>query len=458
MTGSQSYTLDIALQVCILTNRTRFAIDDEEQHVMAFPLLIRRPSLQLDPWQRNVFAIVAAETVAMIGFGIAQPFLPFYLQELGVRTTSEVAFWVGLISSFQPICLALASPIWGMLADRYGRKPMLVRAMIGGSLTLALTGLAANAPQLAILRIMEGILAGTVAASTTLVAVTTPREHAGYSLGLLQTGLFTGNFLGPLIGGVVGGSLGYRAAFLMAGALLFTTGLVVIAVVKENFVRPVRPVRHGNPLLVSLRDVARNPVLLTMVGLLMLNNLSVTVTMPVLPLYVQTLVPDLNRASAATGVILGVTALANAVAAIGVGRWADQLGRRQVLIACLALGALSYLPQGLTRHPWQLLALRILTGFSMGGIGPVTNAVIAEASPEGSQGGVYGISASLNAIGRAIGPAIGTIVVTGAGVPGVFPVTGVLLLMVAVLVTVRTRTMDGFVHRSHAISQSTDQP
>src|SRR3990172_9238727 len=111
---------------------------------MFSPLRARGGPLQLEPWQRNLYTVVAAQMVAMIGFGIAQPFLPFYLQELGVESTSEVAFWVGLISSLQPICLALAAPVWGMLADRYGRKPMLVRAMIGGSIALGLAGLAAN--------------------------------------------------------------------------------------------------------------------------------------------------------------------------------------------------------------------------------------------------------------------------------------------------------------------------
>ncbi len=304
---------------------------------------LRRPraSIQLAPWQRTLYTIVLAETAAMIGFGIAQPFLPFYLQELGVHSVGDVAFWVGLISSAQPICMALSAPIWGVLSDRFGRKPMLARAMIGGGIALGLSAMATSAPQLATFRILEGILAGTVAAATTLVAVTTPREHTGYGLGLLQTAIFTGSFLGPLLGGIIGSTLGYRAAFLVAGS-------------------------------------------------------------------------------------------------------ADRLGRRRVLISCVVMGALSYLPQGLTRHAWQLLALRVITGFSMGGISPVTNAVIAEAVPEGGHGSVYGISASLNAMGRAVGPLIGTVIVTSWSVAGVFPVTGSLLLLVAVLATVRMRSLPAF--------------
>jgi MFS transporter, DHA1 family, multidrug resistance protein len=395
-----------------------------------------RPGWQ--PWQRNLYTIVLAETVAMIGFSIATPFLPFYLQDLGVTSVDEVAFWVGLISAFQPLCMALSAPIWGMVADRVGRKPMLARAMIGGGIALALSGLAANPVQLTIFRVLEGVLAGTVAAATTLVAVTTPREHTGYALGLLQTGMFTGNFIGPMLGGVVGSTLGYRAAFLIAASLLCSVGVLVLAVVKENFVRPAPVKQKSNPLRVALRDAVRNPVVLTMILLLTLNSLSVGVTLPILPLYVQTIVPDTKQASAATGVIVGATALANALAAIWIGRSADRLGRRRVLIGSIVLGGLSFLPQGMMRQIWQLMILRILTGFSMGGITPVTNAIIAEAAPEGRQGGVYGISASLNSVGRAIGPAIGTMVVTTWSVAAVFPVTGVLLLASAALALLRT--------------------
>lgn len=399
----------------------------------------RRGPLHLELWQRNLYAVVAAQAMAMFGFGIAQPFLPFYLQEMGVQSVDDVAFWVGFISSFQPICMAVSAPFWGILADRYGRKPMLVRAMIAGGLVWGLAGLASTPAQLAALRIIGGAFSGTVAAATTLVAVTTPREQAGYGLGLLQTAIFSGNFLGPILGGIIGGALGYREAFIISGLMLMATGVLVAVIVKENFTRPVARKQKGNPFLVTWRNITKDPVVLTMILLLTLNHLSVNITMPVMPLYVQTLVPDLKQASAATGMIIGVTALANAVASVWVGRSADRIGRRRVLITCLIMGALSYLPQGLTRAPWQLMVLRVFTGFSMGGVTPTTNAVIAEAAPEGGQGGIYGISASLNAMGRAIGPVLGTLVVTGWSVAGVFPVTGFLLLGSALLVATRAR-------------------
>ncbi len=407
----------------------------------------RRPSLLLQPWQKNLYTIVLAETIAMIGFSIAQPFLAFYLQDLGVRSVEEVAFWVGLISSLQPICLAVSAPVWGIVADRYGRKPMLARAMFGGGIALVLSGLAANPQQLMAFRMLEGLLAGTVAAATTLVAVTTPPEHRGYGLGLLQTAMFTGNFLGPLIGGAIASTLGYRVAFIISGATLCATGLLVLALVQEAFVRPAPRQHKGSSLRTMVRGLARNPLLMSMLALLAVQHASVNVTIPVLPLYVQGIVPDLKQASATMGTIMGFTALSTAVSSVWVGRSADRLGRRRVLVACLIVGALSYLPQGLTQHPWQLLALRIITGLSMGGISPVVNAIIAESASDGGHGGIYGFSASLNSIGRALGPVLGAFVVAGWGVPSVFPVSGLLLLLVAALVAWRTRSLESSLRR-----------
>lgn len=401
-----------------------------------------RRRLGVEPWQRNLYTIVAAQIVAMLGFNISVPFLPFYIQELGVTDFNKVAFWVGLINSAAPLSMAVASPIWGMVADRYGRKPMLVRSMLGGALMVGLMAVVRSVPQLAILRIVQGTLSGTVAAATTLVATTLPRDRCTFGLGLLQTAIFASNSLGPFVGGIVGSSLGYRAAFVGSGILLSLAGLLVLVLVHEEFVPAPRRKRESGAVGSGLRSIVAQPVLFVMVGLLTMNSFGAQVTNPVLPLYVQTLVIDERAAATATGLIIGATALANALSAVWVGRTADRLGRRRVLMVCLIAGSLVYFPQMLTRSPAQLLALRFVMGLAMGGVIPAANAVIAERAPEGHQGSIYGISASLQALGRALGPMLGTAVVTSVGIACVFPVTGALLGLVAIMVARTTRSLD----------------
>jgi DHA1 family multidrug resistance protein-like MFS transporter len=348
---------------------------------------------------------------------------------------------VGLISSAAPIMMAVSSPIWGLIADRRGRKLMLVRAMLGGSLMLGLSAAVTSVPQLAALRILQGALTGTIAAAVTLVATSVPREQCGFALGLLQSAVFVGSSLGPSVGGLIGGTLGYRVAFLGSGILLLGAGILVVFLVHERFEPPPPQKQDGNALLLALRSIAAEPILLSMVALLMLNSLAGSVTSPILPLYVQTLVANVREASTATGMILGVTAVANALAAVLIGRSASRLGQRRVLLLCVGAASLVSFPQMLTRTPGQLLALRALMGFAMGSVSPIANSIIAERAPEGHQGGIYGTSTSLNAAGSAVGPMIGSLIATHWGIAGVFPATGALLGVVVLIVAAISRSL-----------------
>jgi DHA1 family multidrug resistance protein-like MFS transporter len=388
----------------------------------------------LAAWERTLYTIVFAETLAILGFNIAIPFLPFYIQQLGVTDLRQVAFWVGLITSAPSVAAAVTAPFWGLLADRYGRKPMLVRAMVAGTFVLTLMGVVTNVPQLAVLRLMQGALTGTIAAATTLVATTVPRERSGYALGLLQTGIFVGTWLGPSVGGIIGGTLGYPVAFFLSGGSLVVATLMIVFLVTENHVpAPVAGLKGGG-LFEAGRVILRHPVITTMVGLLMLNSLANSISSPVLPLFVQGMTGGAQQASTATGIILSATALTNAAGALWIGRMGDRLGGRRALLFGLVVAALTYFPQALARQTYQILVLRALMGFAVAAIAPVANAAIARDCPDGWQGGVYGISTSLNAFGGALGPAMGAFIVTNWSVALVFPTTGLLLALMAVLV------------------------
>jgi DHA1 family multidrug resistance protein-like MFS transporter len=107
-------------------------------------------------WKRNLYVIWVAELVAIAGFSVVMPFLPYYVQELGVTDLEQVEMWSGLLVTGQAVTMAIFAPIWGSLADRYGRKLMVERAMFGGTILLGAMGLVHNVQQLAILRVLQG--------------------------------------------------------------------------------------------------------------------------------------------------------------------------------------------------------------------------------------------------------------------------------------------------------------
>jgi DHA1 family multidrug resistance protein-like MFS transporter len=369
----------------------------------------------LESWKRNLYVLWVAELVAIAGFGVFSPFLPYYIQELGVRDLRAVELWSGALFASQAVAMAIFSPIWGALADRYGRKLMVERAMFGGSVVLASMGFVHNVQQLLLLRVLQGALTGTVAAATTLVASTTPRERSGYALGLLQMAVWGGASVGPLIGGLVADAWGYRAAFWVTGALLFLAGLTVWRFVEEKREPKALTDGAGEGFWDGLKAVARYRPLLPLYGIELLVRTGSSLLSPLLALFIQSLVPGSTRVASITGLISGAAAAASAVGALTIGRASDRAGYGRVLVVCLGGAALVYLPHYFVSSPWQLLALQVALGVVVSGMLASFSALLANLSPEGLHGAVYGLDASVSSMANAIGPMLGASLATSAG-------------------------------------------
>jgi DHA1 family multidrug resistance protein-like MFS transporter len=378
-------------------------------------------------WKRNLYVIWAAELVAIAGFSVAFPFLPYYVQELGVTDPGQVEMWSAFLFTGQAITMAIFAPIWGSLADRYGRKLMVVRAMFGGAVLLCAMGFVRNVQQLAILRALQGCVTGTVPAATTLVASSVPRQRSGYALGLLQMAIYSGASVGPLVGGLVADAFGYRAAFWVTATLLFVAGLCVFFLVEERF-EPSRK-KEGSSAGSSesaegfrqgLVLVLRSHALLIMFGTRIITNFGLRVMGPMLPLFVQSLMPGQERVASVTGLITGARAATGALGAIVMGRIGDRIGHRRVLVACALGAAALYVPQFLVVTPTQLLVLQAAAGVATGGIMASVSATLAQLAPEGRQGVVYGLDSSATSVARAIAPMAGAAIATGLGLRYIF--------------------------------------
>lgn len=394
-------------------------------------------------WRRNLVAIWFAELVAIVGFSVVIPLLPLYVRELGVQGERAVRIWAGVVFSGQAVTMAVFGPIWGALSDRYGRKVMVERAMFSGALVIGLMGLVHNVQHLALLRVLQGALTGTVTAANALVATTAPRERVGYAMGMLQMAIYVGASAGPLLGGLVADSLGYRAAFWVTGALLFLAGLGVLFFVREEF-QPAGPPADeqavnvgGRPALRRrvwnrLNPVLGSPSLLAVMGVRLLMRLGARLLGPVLPLFIQSITPAGARVASITGLISGVSAGAGAVGALGLGRIGDRVGYRGILIACACASAVCYVPQFFVTEPASLLFLQAGTGLAMGGILVSLSSSLARLAPEGREGIVYGVDATVVSVANALAPMAGSALAAWIGlrVPflvaaGIFGMAGV---------------------------------
>jgi DHA1 family multidrug resistance protein-like MFS transporter len=371
-------------------------------------------------------AIWFAELVAIVGFTVVIPLLPLYVRELGVRGEQEVRIWAGVVFSGHAVTMAVFAPIWGALSDRYGRKVMVERAMFGGALVIGLMGLAQNVHQLVLLRTLQGALTGTVTAANALVATTAPRKRVGYALGMLQMAIYVGASAGPLLGGLVADSLGYRAAFWVTGVLLLVAALGVLVFVKEDF-QPLAPSVSGQGAADAgrlglrhrvwnrLAPVLESPPLRRVLGVRLLMRLGARLLGPVLPLFIETITPAGARVASITGSISGVGAAAGAVGALGLGRLSDRVGYRSILVACALVSAVCYVPQFFVTSHVPLLFLQAGTGLAMGGILVSLGASLARLAPDGQEGIVYGVDASVVSVANAIAPMVGSVLAAWMG-------------------------------------------
>jgi DHA1 family multidrug resistance protein-like MFS transporter len=386
-------------------------------------------------WQRTLVVVWMAEFIGLIGFAMVMPFLPFYVQELGVTDPDQVKFWSGLIVSAQAVTMAIFAPIWGSLADRYGRKIMLERAMFGASLVLTMMAFAQSPQQLLLLRLIQGCLTGTVPAATTLIATTVPRDRTGFALGWLQMGVFGGVSVGPLVGGLIADTLGYRTSFIFTGALLFLSGLGVAFFVHERFERPAdidgAERKHwwgGLALVIRSRD------LLVVLGTRFLTRTGARVIGPILPLFVAVLLPESTRVATMAGIVTGASAAASSVGAVVLGRTGDRVGYRRVLLASAAVTAVFYALQATVTDLTQLILLQICVGLAISGTISALSALLATLAPEGKQGSVYGIDTSVTSASNAIGPMIGAALAVALSLRSTFVFAAGLFFMAAALI------------------------
>ncbi len=343
--------------------------------------------------------MVGIQFVMTMAFSMLR-IMPLFLPVLGVRSASAVDLWAGILSGVTSLVAAFASPLWGRLADRRGRKLMLLRSSLAIGVFAALMGLAANVWQFFACRALMGVFAGFSSSAIALVASQAPEERLGFALGWLSTGQLVGALVGPLLGGALADAThSYRSPFYCTGAIVLLSTLLVWFGVHERFVAPPR-IRGDRSLLASLLAVMRSPGLLPLFFVLLMAQFGVRTVQPVVTLFVKELVgmrPDLATLS---GIAFSVTGLADVVASPFLGKRSDVLGYRRVLLISLLGATLTTLPQAFVGSYWLFAAERFGVGMFIGGILPTANALVGRLVPRAQRGTVYGITASAMFLGN----------------------------------------------------------
>ena len=377
-------------------------------------------------WQRNLIVCVFGSFTTIVAMTLLLPFLPLYVEHLGVTDHAAIVQWSGIAFGATFFSAALVAPLWGRLADLYGRKLMLIRSSLGMAVAMSLIGMAHNVWQLAALRLLAGLLGGYASGSTVLVATQTPKGRTGWALGVLASGIMAGNLVGPLVGGMLPPLIGIRQTFFAAGAAIFVAFLATAFLIREA-PRPARSAgsskQRQQGAWASVDD--RRPAVAMLVTglLLMVANMSIE---PIITVYVAQLV-NVQHVTMVAGFVMSGAALGSILSASRLGKLADRVGHWNVIVGCLAVAAVLLIPQAYVTAAWQLIVLRFLMGLALGGLLPCIASVIRHNVPDRVAGTLLGYSTSSQYAGQVVGPLLGGFVGGHLGMRAVFLGTCVLM-------------------------------
>ncbi len=352
-------------------------------------------------WKRNLYAVTAASFIGFTGFTLVMPFLPLYLQQLGLSDIGAISLWAGLSLGVTPAVTALMAPFWGRLADRYGRKIMVERSLVSFVVIMAAMAYVSEPWHVFALRAVQGLFAGYGALALTMAADSAPRDRTAYAIGFVQTAQRLGPALGPVIGGVVAQAVGLRRAFLVTAAFYLVAVILIAVVYDETGV--LRQSRQTEPAGTFRNILAFENFVLLMVVIFGLQFVDRSFG-PILPLFVGGLGAPAASVPLIAGVVFSVAAGTAAVGNHVCGRLLHRTSARSVLATACGLAAFGVGGYLATDNPWWLVPPTALFGAA---IGTATTAAYTAATaviPPGARGAGFGLLTTASLVGLAVSP------------------------------------------------------
>ncbi|VDG31856.1 MFS transporter [Lactobacillus sp.] [Lactiplantibacillus mudanjiangensis] len=380
------------------------------------------------PWHRNLIVLWFCTFVAGMAFSEIMPFLSLFVSQLGDFSKQQVTFYSGLAYAADYAISAISAPLWGIIADKKGRKIMLLRASLGMAVAMGLMGFVTNVWQLVALRALQGVFAGFISNAQALVASQTPRKYSGRALSTLITGAVSGNLFGPVIGGILAQLFSIRNTFFITAGLLVGAFLLSLFFVQEHF----KPVEHHREPGASRNPLAAFPnptliiVMLCSTMIVQLGNASIA---PIISLYVQELMHHTGPITVIAGIIAALPGVSNILAAPRLGRYGDEHGSGKVLLFGYIFAVVMYFPQGVVSGVITLGILRFAIGISDGALFPEIQTLITKNTPVHLTSTVFSYNQSFQAIGNMLGAMIGGMIAGAFNYNAVFIFTAMMLLV-----------------------------
>lgn len=380
-------------------------------------------------WKANLYTLWVTQALVNMGMGLVMPFVPYYLEEMAEMTTAQLNFYTGLSSTLPAAAQAVASPFWGSLSDRYGRKIMLARAMICAVIVLVLMGLANTVIVFLVLRVLQGVFTGTIPSAMALVSAHTPEDKMSYALGFMTSSNFLGYAIGPVVGSVVCEWLGYEACFYFGAAVIAAGTVLVLVIVKEDsstygaaLIEARRAAKLANAGSgEKSKGLWTANFIITLIALLIIR-IGRSIFSPFTALFVRDMIGGMDGAARYTGFVNMATCVATAVSSVTITRLGDRYDKFKLATVLSAVTLLIAALLPFANTIWVFIGVYALYYFVIGAIEPVLTSGLSEEADPGQRGALFGITGSVNSIGMMISPMIGASVSTAFSMHAI-PVT-----------------------------------
>ena len=385
-------------------------------------------------WKKNLFFVWISQFLAMAGFGCCMPFIPLLLKDnLGVADENLRGLYVSIYQFAGMTSLCLATAGWGILADKFGRKLMLLRASYCAGLFYPLLAFAPNFPVLVAIRFIVSFFAGTVNPAQTLLIVSTPENKQGFVLGTLSTAIWSGDVVGFLVGGVIAEFYGYTAAFLTCGVLYLIGAVLVHIFVEEHFVRPAKGQGRKKKEKFNWKKLA-TPAVIGIFLLFLLLGIARRIETPFIAMMVET-VNGADKAAFFTGIVSATAALGGVISGVLIGWLCDKYSVYKLIIPVVIVGVVTLIFQAFSPNIWSLIISRFLVFLAAGGVPPILQIMLSRTTDPALRGSYFGFTASISQFGGLVCAALGGVVAYFMNIRGIFFAAAIFFaLMIPVLV------------------------
>lgn len=386
----------------------------------------------MESWRKNLYVLWGIQFLAMIGMNLIVPFLPFFIRQLGVTDEHELARWSGLVFAAPFLTAFIATPFWGSMGDKHGRKLMVVRAIFGLGVSQILIGFSQDVYQLFAFRVLQGLISGFIAATLALVSTSTPKKHTGYALGFLQSATAGGTVFGPPVGGFLADLLNYHQIFFIVAGLCFIGGFVILKMVHEV---PQPEVNGTKPSVVqNYKYIFSDRQLRIIAFTIVLSQGAALMIEPIFALFVEQFKTDVTYMSTMIGIIFSISGVFMVFSAPWWGRRNDRTGVKRNLTFALAGTGVAYALHMLVPNLWLLGVLRAGLGFARGGILHTLFSLTSLHAPSERKSGLIGIASSLAILGNTLGPLSGGFIAEHFGIATVFAVNSTVFLVISYII------------------------